>query len=70
MPTVGAEADGHLALDWYASPSRVVSVSISPEGDVHYAALLGGAGRRSGTEAFLGDVPSDLLELIRRIALS
>jgi hypothetical protein len=67
MPTVGAEADGHLTLEWYRNPSRVVSVSVSPEGDLHYAALLGGTARRNGTEPFLGDVPADLLQIIRRV---
>lgn len=67
MPSVGAEADGHLTLEWYRNPSRVVSVSISPEGCLHYAALLGANVRKSGTEPFLGEVPSDLLQLIRRV---
>jgi hypothetical protein len=70
MPTVGAEADGHLTLEWYSSPSRVVSVSVSPEGDLHYAALLGGTARRNGTEPFLGDVPTDLLQIIRRVVFA
>jgi len=67
MPTVGAEPDGHLTLEWYRNPSRVVSVSVSPEGDLHYAALLGSAARRNGTEPFLGSIPADLLEIIRRV---
>jgi hypothetical protein len=67
MPTVGAEADGHLTLEWYRNPSRVVSVSVSPESDLHYAALLGGTARRNGTEPFLGEVPADLLQIIRRV---
>lgn len=70
MPTVGAEADGHLTLEWYRNPSRVVSVSVSPEGDLHYAALLGGTARRSGTEPFLGEVPTDLLQIIRRVVVT
>jgi hypothetical protein len=67
MPTVGAEADGHITLEWYRNPNRVVSFSISPEGDIHYAALLGGIIRRNGTEMFLGEVPLDLLQLVRRV---
>lgn len=67
MPTVGAEADGHLTLEWYRNPSRVLSVSVSPEGDLHYAALLGSAARCNGTEPFLGDVPGDLLQIICRV---
>lgn len=67
MPSVGAEADGHLTLEWYRNPSRVVSVSVSPDGELHYAALLGFSARRNGTEPFIGEVPADLLQLIRRV---
>jgi|SRR5680860_688298 len=64
-PTVGAEPDGHITLEWYRSPRRTLSLSVSPEGDLHYAALLG-PNRAYGTEAFFGDVPSTILNLIRR----
>ncbi len=67
MPTTGVEADGHLTFEWYRDPSRVLSVSISPEGDLHYAALLGRISRLSGTEPFLGDVPENILRIIRRL---
>lgn len=65
-PSVGAEPDGHLTLEWYRSPRRLLSVSISPEGDLHYAALLG-PNKAYGTEAFFGDVPRPILDLIHRV---
>lgn len=65
-PTVGAEADGHLTLEWYKTPERVLSVSISPNGMIYYAALIGSS-KRSGTEPFLGEVPGDILHIIRRV---
>lgn len=65
-PTVGAEPDGHITLEWYRSPRRTLSLSVSPEGDLHYAALLG-PNRAYGTEAFFGDVPSTILSLICRV---
>lgn len=67
IPTIGVEADGHLTFEWYRNPSRVLSVSISPEADLHYATLLGGNSRISGTEPFLGDMPDDILRIIRRL---
>jgi hypothetical protein len=67
VPSVGVEADGHLTLEWYRSPRRLLSVSITPEGDLHYAALIGPA-RAYGTERFLGETPPPILDLIRRIA--
>ena len=65
-PSVGAEPDGQITFEWYQSPRRILSVSISPEGDLHYAALLGY--RKSyGTEPFFGEIPSDVLNLVRRV---
>jgi hypothetical protein len=65
-PTAGVEADGHLTLEWYRNPMRVLSVSISPNGMIYYAALLGSS-KRSGTEPFFGEVPEDILHTIRRV---
>ena len=65
-PSVGAEPDGHLTLEWYRSPRRLLSVSVSPERDLHYAALLGPS-KAYGTEAFFGDVPRTILDLIHRV---
>jgi hypothetical protein len=66
MPSVGAEPDGQLTLEWYHSPRQTLSVSVSPDGDLHYAALLG-ASLQSGTEPFYGVVPRAILELVSRI---
>lgn len=65
-PSVGAESDGHITFEWYQSPRRIVSVSISPEGDLHYAALFGHS-KTYGTEPFFGEIPSDVLKLARRV---
>lgn len=65
-PSVGAEPDGQLTLEWYRSPRRLLSVSISSEGDLHYAALLG-PNRAYGTEVFFGDIPRTILDLIHRV---
>jgi len=65
-PSVGAEPDGQLTLEWYRSPRRLLSVSISPDGDLHYAAILGPS-KAYGTEAFFGEVPRTILGLIHRV---
>jgi hypothetical protein len=64
--TVGAESDGHLTLEWHSSVRRTLSVSVSPEGDLHYAALLGRR-KQYGTEPFLGDVPKVISALIAEV---
>jgi len=65
-PSVGAEPDGHLTLEWYRSSRRILSVSISPEGELHYAALLGHR-KIYGTEPFLGEVPGIILNIIYQV---
>ncbi|MCW5558246.1 MAG: hypothetical protein KIT22_10500 [Verrucomicrobiae bacterium] len=67
LPDVGAEPDGHLTLEWYRSPNHVVSLSVGPEWEMNYAALLGERRRRTGSEVFQGGVPTDLLQLVRQV---
>ena len=65
-PSIGAEPDGDLTLEWHQSPRRTLSVSVTPGCDLHYSALFGS--RRSyGTETFFGDIPEIVLGLIRRV---
>lgn len=68
-PTIGAEPDGQLTIEWFRSPRRTLSVSISPEGDLHYAALIGAA-KAFGTEPFYGDAPVVIVNLIHRVLAS
>ncbi len=65
-PSVGAEPDGHLTVEWYQSPERTLSVSISAGGDLHFAALLGET-KAYGTEPFVGEVPKIIPDLIHRV---
>ena len=65
-PSLGAEPDGHITVEWYRSPRQTLSVSLSPEGDLHFAALLG-SGKTYGTEPFIGEVPKIIFDLIRRV---
>jgi hypothetical protein len=66
LPSVGVEPDGHLTLEWYREPRRTLSISVSPERDLHYAALLGN-GKVAGTEAFLGEFPQAIIAQLRRL---
>jgi hypothetical protein len=67
VPSIGAEPDGQITVEWYRSPQRTLSVSISPDGDFHYSALLG-AERICGTETFRARMPKVLADLIKRLA--
>jgi hypothetical protein len=65
-PTIGAEPDGHLTLEWYNSPRKLLSLSISPEGMLHYAALFGSS-KSYGSEPFASKIPDNIMALIRKV---
>ena len=65
-PSIGAEPDGDITLEWHLAPRRTLSVSIAPDELLHYAALLG-PDRTCDTEPFFGDVPARILDLIRDV---
>lgn len=65
-PSVGAEPDGQLTFEWHRGSRRTLSVSVTSDGVLHYAALVG-PNRAYGTEAFFGEAPEAILDLVRRI---
>ena len=65
-PTLGVEPDGKSTFEWYTSPKQVLSVSVGSDGNLYFAALLGAA-RHFGREPFFGDMPDEILRLIRRV---
>ena len=66
-PSIGAEPDGHLSLEWHKSPYWTLSVSVSPDGQLHFAALMG-VSKQYGSEPFYGEVPQTILNLIHRVS--
>jgi|CXWL01.1.fsa_nt_gi hypothetical protein len=66
--SIGAEPDGQVTFEWHKSASWTLSVSVSPTGELHYAALLGSR-TAYGTEYFDPTVglPEALSNLIRRV---
>lgn len=67
LPSVGAEPDGHLTLEWYRATNWLLSVSVSPDGMLYWAALLGDEDPR-GSCRFDRDVPETILYWIRRVS--
>ena len=65
-PSIGAEPDGHITLEWHRSSQRTLSVSISPKRELHYAALLG-LERICGMETFRARMSQVLANLIKRV---
>ncbi len=65
-PSIGADPHGYLSVEWYRSPRRVLSVGVSEDGLLHYAALLGSS-KTWGTETYFSEVPESILNLVRRV---
>jgi len=66
FPDIGAEPDGHITFEWYRRQNRVISISISPESDLFYAALIGSK-RRYGSEPFFSEVPTEIVNIIHKV---
>jgi hypothetical protein len=66
LPSISAEPDGHLTLEWRKSPHCTLTVSVDPDGYLHYAGLFG-LNRRYGTIPFFSTTPDELLRLIREL---
>ena len=66
LPSVGAEPDGQITLEWRKSACRVLSVSVDPAGYLHYAGIFG-SNKRYGTLTLFSTAPNELLQLIREL---
>ena len=64
-PDVCAGPDGSISFEWYRAPMRDVSINISPDNNVYFAAILGTIqrdGKESGKE-----ITDDMLSLIQKV---
>ncbi len=66
LPSIGAEPDGQLTMEWRKGPRRVLSVSVDSKGFLHYAGLFG-LDQRYGTLVLFSNVPDELLRLVREL---
>jgi len=67
-PDPTADSDGDVSLVWDFGPGHVFSVSISADGTLAYAGLLGGGVKRHGAEPFNGDIPKIILQSIDELS--
>ena len=63
-PSIGAEPDGHLTLEWHRASHRTLSVSVDPDGFLHYAGLYG-PNKKYGTLVFFETAPNELIQLVQ-----
>ena len=64
--SIGAEPDGQITFEWRTSMHRVLSVSVNPNGELHYAGVFG-PNKKYSTMAFFTSAPDDLLQLVREL---
>lgn len=65
-PSISAQADGQLTFEWYRSPTRTLSISIDPDGFIHFGGLFGPE-KHFGTVAFLDGLPDRILRLASEV---
>ncbi len=65
VPAPGMEPDGCVTLEWYESPDWIVSVSMSPDSRMDYAAILGKR-KKHGSCVFADVIPAIVLDLIKQ----
>ena len=66
MPEVAAEPDGQITFECHLARRQTLSVSVDEDGMLHYAALLGKE-TICGSEAFRGNMPRGLVDLIGHV---
>ncbi len=65
-PEAGVDPDGEISIDWYLDSDRALSISISGNGQLSYAAMFKD-GKTHGTEYFGDELPKEILEKLRRL---
>jgi len=66
-PDPVADPEGELALSWDFGPGHVFTLSISRNGTLSYAGLLGAGRKKHGMEPFEGGVPVVVVESIQEL---
>jgi hypothetical protein len=65
-PDLGVELDGSVTLEWRRSQTKVISISISPDNSLYFAALLDGI-RKRAAYPFQTTFPNDLLRVVNEV---
>ncbi len=61
VPEIAFEPDGDVGLEWWRASDRILSVSVGTNGEVRYAARLGGA-RLVGAVMLTDGLPQRLVD--------
>ncbi len=66
VPGVSASPSGQILLEWYRAPKQLLSVSVSPIGQLHFSALVGNE-ESYGVRDFVDRPPEDISRLIGEV---
>jgi len=69
-PSIGAEPDGDITLDWFDDRgpnlhTTSISISVSPSGALFYSVFIGAS--TSGREAFSDSIPENILKYLEQL---
>lgn len=67
--SLGANAKGWVTLQWGPSAKWTLSIVITNDGWLHWAALFGSV-REHGTTPFMGAIPKNIAKLIQRACVT
>ena len=65
---ISPDRDGAVSFDWFVNAHRQLSISFGPNGELHYAAILGSVERVSGRLLCDDSLPEEIARLLERIA--
>lgn len=66
-PDINGDPDGHVSLEWYVNTRRLLNVSLSPSGTLHWAALVGSEDPRGSCHFYGDEAPATLLYWLSRV---
>ena len=66
-PDISGDSDGHVGLEWYVNTRRLLNVSLSPTGTLHWAALVGSEDPRGSCHFYGDSAPATLLYWLHRV---
>ncbi|QYK49088.1 MAG: hypothetical protein KF838_04375 [Phycisphaeraceae bacterium] len=67
--SLGATSKGWVTIQWGVGPRWTLSIAVTADGWLHWAALFGSE-RAHGTTPFLGSIPKNLVERIQRACIT
>ncbi len=67
LPHYSFDPHGDALMEWYRAPDRTLDLSVGDNGELRYAARIGGA-RVNGVEQFAEALPPGLMSVAQRLA--